>query len=98
MEPTCREEERVRRPGAQPDPDGDAGPGRGLNPQDRNVLAHDLQRHLKGDVMRIRRLVVPIAILRPLVVLGGVTAGLIWAWSPAPISVQSNLQAADPPA
>ena len=58
---------------------------------------------LKGDVMRIRRLAVPIAItsalvvLVVLVVLGGVTAGLIWAWSPAPSSVQSNLQAANLP-
>ena len=51
---------------------------------------------LKGDVMRIRRLAVPIAITSALVVLGGVTAGLIWAWSPAPSSVQSNLQAANP--
>ena len=52
---------------------------------------------LKGDVMRIRRLAVPIAITSALVVLGGVTAGLIWAWSPAPSAVQSNLQAADLP-
>ena len=47
--------------------------------------------------MRIRRLVVPIAITSALVVLGGVTAGLIWAWSPAPSSVQPNLQAVDLP-
>ena len=47
--------------------------------------------------MRIRRLSVPIAITSALVVLGGVTAGLIWAWSPAPSSVQPNLQAADLP-
>ena len=47
--------------------------------------------------MRIRRLAVPIAITSALVVLGGVTAGLIWAWSPAPSSVQSNLQAANLP-
>ena len=47
--------------------------------------------------MRIRRLAVPIAITSALVVLGGVTAGLIWAWSPAPSSVQPNLQAADLP-
>ena len=52
---------------------------------------------LKGDVMRIRRLAVPIAITSALVVLGGVTAGLIWAWSPSPSSVQSNLQAVDLP-
>ena len=52
---------------------------------------------LKGDVMRIRRLAVPVAIASALVVLGGVTAGLIWAWSPAPSSVQSNLQAANLP-
>ena len=45
--------------------------------------------------MRIRRLAVPIAITSALVVLGGVTAGLIWAWSPS--SVQSNLQAANLP-
>ena len=47
--------------------------------------------------MRIRRLVVPIAITSALVVLGGVTAGLIWAWSPAPSSVEPNLQAVDLP-
>ena len=47
--------------------------------------------------MRIRRLAVPIAITSALVVLGSVTAGLIWAWSPAPSSVQSNLQAANLP-
>ena len=47
--------------------------------------------------MRIRRLAVPIAITSALVVLGGVTAGLIWAWSPAPSSVQSNLPAANLP-
>ena len=47
--------------------------------------------------MRIRRLVVPIAITSALVVLGGVTAGLIWAWPPAPSSVQPNLQAVDLP-
>ena len=47
--------------------------------------------------MRIRRLVVPIGITSALVVLGGVTAGLIWAWSPAPSSVQPNLQAVDLP-
>ena len=50
---------------------------------------------LKGDIMRIRKLAVPIAITSALVVLGGVTAGLIWAWSPAPSSVQSDLQAAN---
>ena len=47
--------------------------------------------------MRIRRLVVPIAITSALVVLGGVTAGLIWAWDQAPSSVQPNLQAVDLP-
>ena len=47
--------------------------------------------------MRIRRLAVPIAITSALIVLGGMTAGLIWAWSPAPSSVQSNLQAVDLP-
>ena len=47
--------------------------------------------------MRIRRLAVPIAITSALVVLGGVTAGLIWAWSPVPSSVQSNLPAANLP-
>ena len=47
--------------------------------------------------MRIRRLVVPIAITSALVVLGGVTAGMIWAWSPVPSSVQPNLQAVDLP-
>ena len=47
--------------------------------------------------MRIRRLAIPIAIASALVLLGGVTAGLIWAWSPAPSSVQSNLQAANLP-
>ena len=39
---------------------------------------------LKGDVMRIRRLAVPIAITSALVVLGGVTAGLILARDQAP--------------
>ena len=52
---------------------------------------------LKGDVMRIRKLAIPIAITSALVVLGGMTAGLIWAWSPAPSSAQSNLQAANLP-
>ena len=47
--------------------------------------------------MRIRRLVVPIAITSALVVLGGVTAGLIWAGDQAPSSVQPNLQAVDLP-
>ena len=51
--------------------------------------------------MRIRKLAVPIAITSVLVVLGGLTAGLttglIWAWSPAPSAVQSNLQAANLP-
>ena len=47
--------------------------------------------------MRIRRLAVPIAITSALIVLGGVTAGLIWAGSPAPSSVQPNLQAVDLP-
>ena len=47
--------------------------------------------------MRIRRLAIPIAIASALVLLGGVTAGLIWAWSPAPSPVQSNLQAANLP-
>ena len=49
---------------------------------------------LKGDVMRIRKLAVPIAITSALVVL---TAGMIWAWSPTPSSVQPNLQAANLP-
>ena len=44
--------------------------------------------------MRIRKLAVPIAITSALVVLA---AGLIWAWSPAPSSVQPNLQAANLP-
>ena len=52
--------------------------------------------------MRIRKLAVPIAITSALVILGGVTAGLIWAGGQAPSSVQSNLQAAnlslEPPA
>ena len=52
---------------------------------------------LKGDVMRIRRLAVPIAVTSVLVVLGGVTAGLIWAGDRAPSSVQPNLQAVDLP-
>ena len=52
---------------------------------------------LKGDVMRIRRLAVPIAITSALVVLGGVTAGLIWARDQVPSSVQPNLQAVDLP-
>ena len=47
--------------------------------------------------MRIRRLAVPIAITSALVVLGGVTAGLIWAGDQAPSSVQPNLQAVDFP-
>ena len=47
--------------------------------------------------MRIRRLAVPIAITSALVVLGGVTAGLIWAEDQAPSSVQPNLQAVDLP-
>ena len=47
--------------------------------------------------MRIRRLAVPIAITSALVVLGGVTAGLIWAGDQAPSSVQPNLQAANLP-
>ena len=47
--------------------------------------------------MRIRRLAVPIAITSALVVLGGVTAGLIWAGDQAPSSVQPNLQAVDLP-
>ena len=47
--------------------------------------------------MRIRRLAVPIAIISALVVLGGVTAGLIWAGDQAPSSVQPNLQAVDLP-
>ena len=42
---------------------------------------------LKGDVMRIRRLAVPIAIASALVVL---TAGLIWAWSPAQAEPMSS--------
>ena len=45
--------------------------------------------------MRIRRLAIPIAITSALVVLGGVTAGLIWAGNQAPSSVQPNLQAVD---
>ena len=55
---------------------------------------------LKGDVMRIRRFAVTIAItsaLVVLVVLGGVTAGLIWAGNQATSSVQPNLQAVDLP-
>ena len=47
--------------------------------------------------MRIRGLAVPIAITSALVVLGGVTAGLIWAGDQAPSSVQPNLQAVDLP-
>ena len=47
--------------------------------------------------MRIRKLATPIAITSALVLLGVITAGLIWAWSPAPSSVQSNLQAANLP-
>ena len=47
--------------------------------------------------MRIRNLAVPIAITSALVVLGGLTAGMIWAWSPTPSSVQPNLQAANLP-
>ena len=47
--------------------------------------------------MRIRRLAVPIAVTSVLVVLGGVTAGLIWAGDRAPSSVQPNLQAVDLP-
>ena len=45
--------------------------------------------------MRIRKLAVPIAITSALVVLGILTAGLIWAWPPAPSAVQSNLQSDD---
>ena len=52
---------------------------------------------LKGDVMRIRKLAVPIAITSALVVLGGLTAGLIWAWPRTPSSVQPNLQTANLP-
>ena len=55
---------------------------------------------LKGDVMRIRRFAVTIAItsaLVVLVVLGGVTAELIWAGNQATSSVQPNLQAVDLP-
>ena len=50
--------------------------------------------------MRIRRLAVPIAVTSVLVVLGvlgGVTAGLIWAGNQATSSVQPNLQAVDLP-
>ena len=47
--------------------------------------------------MRIRKLAVPIAITSALVVLGGLTAWIIWAWSPTPSSVQPNLQAANLP-
>ena len=45
--------------------------------------------------MRMRRLAVPIAMTLVLIVLGGVTAGLIWTRDQAPSSVQPNLQAVD---
>ena len=47
--------------------------------------------------MRIRKLAIPIAITSVLVVLGGLTAGLIWAWPPAPSAVQSNPKSDDTP-
>ena len=47
--------------------------------------------------MRIRKLAIPIAITSALVVLGSLTAGLIWAWFPTPSSVQPNLQTANLP-
>ena len=53
---------------------------------------------LKGDVMRIRKLAIPIAITSALIILlGGLTAGMIRAWFPTPSSVQTNLQTANLP-